>query len=54
MGISPLLRSDEHVHHLNGVQTNNSLDNLELWSRSHPSGMRIEELLEYAQVVIET
>lgn len=47
------LRRDENVHHINGVRTDNRLSNLELWSTSQPSGKRVEDLLEYAQVIIE-
>jgi hypothetical protein len=42
-----LLRT-EHVHHKDGDKTNNALDNLELWVRSHPVGQRVEDHVAWA------
>ena len=47
------LRGDENVHHVNGDRLDNRLENLELWSTSQPSGKRVEDLLEYAQVILD-
>ena len=47
----PLL-PDEQVHHETETGVNR-IENLELWSISHPSGKRIEDLLAYCRMIID-
>ena len=46
------LRKDESVHHKNGVRHDNSFENLELWTRYHPTGQKVEDMVEWAKEIL--